>query len=76
MTGTITALYDIGAVFGAIGAALTVEMLGRKRGLLIGAALIVIDALLMVERIQIIVGRIVTCLGRSNYMSRRALSML
>ena len=68
MTGTITALYDIGAVFGAIGAALTVERLGRKRGLLIGAALIVIGAILMgccVERIQMIVGRIVTGLGRS-----------
>jgi MFS family permease len=79
MTGTITALYDIGAVSGAIGAALTVERLGRKRGLLIGAALIVIGAILMgccVERIQMIVGRIVTGLGRSNSMSIRALSML
>lgn len=47
MTGTITALYDIGAVSGAIGAALCVEQLGRKRGLLLGAALIVIDPILM-----------------------------
>ncbi|KAJ5757893.1 uncharacterized protein N7511_006587 [Penicillium nucicola] len=66
MTGTITALYDVGAVFGAIGAALTVERLGRKRGLLIGAALIAVGAILMgccVERIQMIVGRIITGLG-------------
>ncbi|KAJ6030100.1 uncharacterized protein N7446_000837 [Penicillium canescens] len=69
MTDTITALYDIGAVFGAIGAALTVERFRRKRGLLTGAALIVIGAILMgccVERIQMIVGRIVTGLACSN----------
>ncbi|KAJ5353597.1 hypothetical protein N7541_006161 [Penicillium brevicompactum] len=66
MTGTINAIYDIGGVFGAIGAALCVERLGRKRGLLVGAALIVIGAILMgccVERIQFIAGRIVTGLG-------------
>lgn len=69
MTGTITALYDIGGVLGAIGAALWVEDLGRKRGLLVGAALIVIGAILMgscAERIQFIVGRIVTGLGMSK----------
>lgn len=72
MTGTINAIYDIGGVFGAIGAALCVERLGRKRGLLIGAALIVVGAILMgccVERIQFIVGRIVTGLGMSNYQA-------
>jgi fucose permease len=69
MTGTITALYDIGAVFGAIRAALTLERLGGKRGLLSGAALIVIGAILMgcfVERIQMIVGRVVSGLGRPD----------
>ncbi|OQD72410.1 hypothetical protein PENDEC_c021G03410 [Penicillium decumbens] len=66
MTGTITALYDVGAVFGAIIAALTVERLGRKRSLMVGSFLIIIGAILMgasVERIQMIVGRIVTGLG-------------
>lgn len=66
MTGTITALYDVGAVFGAICAALTVERLGRKRGLLLGALLLLIGSILMgacVERIQMMVGRIVTGLG-------------
>jgi MFS family permease len=69
MIGTITALYDIGGVFGAIAAALCVEQLGRKRGLLAGAALIVIGAILMgscAERIQFIIGRIITGLGTSN----------
>jgi hypothetical protein len=69
MTGTITALYDVGAVFGAIVAALTVERLGRKRSLIVGSILIIIGAILMgasVERIQMIVGRIVTGLGRCS----------
>ncbi|CAI7639983.1 unnamed protein product [Penicillium manginii] len=63
MTGTITALYDIGGVFGALIAAFTVESLGRKRGLMVGAALIVIGSVLMgvsVERVLMIVGRIIT----------------
>ncbi|KAJ5403813.1 hypothetical protein N7509_003684 [Penicillium cosmopolitanum] len=66
MTGTITALYDVGGVFGAIIAAFTVESLGRKRGLMVGAALIVIGSVLMgasVERVLMIVGRIITGLG-------------
>lgn len=69
MTGTITALYDVGAVFGAIIAAFTVERLGRKRSLLVGSSLIVIGSILMgasVERIQMMVGRIVTGLGRCS----------
>lgn len=67
MTGTITALYDIGGVFGALIAAFTVESLGRKRGLMVGAALIVIGSVLMgvsVERVLMIVGRIITGLGK------------
>lgn len=66
MTGTITALYDIGALFGAIIAAFTVERLGRKRGLMVGAALVVIGSALMggcVERVLMMVGRIITGLG-------------
>lgn len=66
MTGTITALYEVGAVFGAIIAALTVERMGRKGGLMVGAALIILGSALMgscVERVQMIVGRIITGLG-------------
>ncbi|KAJ5934689.1 hypothetical protein N7466_004236 [Penicillium verhagenii] len=66
MTGTITALYDVGAVFGAILAAFTVERMGRKGGLMAGAALIVVGSALMagaVERVQMMVGRIIAGLG-------------
>lgn len=66
MTGTITALYDVGCLFGAIIAAFTVEKLGRKRGLMVGAVLIIIGSVLMgasVERVLMIVGRIITGLG-------------
>jgi MFS family permease len=66
MVGTITALYDVGAFFGAISAAFTAEGLGRKRTLLLGAAIVIIGAVLMgsaVERIQFMVARIVTGVG-------------
>lgn len=74
MTGTITALYDVGGVFGAIVAAFTVENLGRKRGLMVGAALIVVGSVLMgasVERVLMMVGRIITGLGESRNHPRR-----
>jgi MFS family permease len=66
MTGTITALYDVGAVFGAIFAAFTAETIGRKRGLIVGASMLIVGAALMgasVERILMMVGRILTGLG-------------
>jgi fucose permease len=47
MIGTITALYDVGAFFGAISAAFTAESLGRKRTLLLGASIVVVGAVLM-----------------------------
>jgi MFS family permease len=66
MIGTITALYDVGAFFGAISAAFTAEWLGRKRTLLLGAGIVVVGAILMgsaVERIQFMIARIVTGVG-------------
>jgi MFS family permease len=66
MIGTITALYDIGAFFGAISAAFTAEPLGRKRTLLLGASIVVVGAVLMgaaVERIQFMVARVITGIG-------------
>jgi MFS family permease len=66
MVSTITALYDVGAVFGAVAAAFTTERLGRKRSLLAGSVAVVAGAILMgccVERVQMMVGRIVTGFG-------------
>ena len=66
MVSTITALYDIGAVFGAIGAALLGDRLGRKRTLILGCIVLIIGSVLMAscfERIQMMFGRILTGLG-------------
>jgi MFS family permease len=66
MIGTITALYDVGAFFGAVCAAFTAEGLGRKRTLLLGTTIVIVGAVLMgsaFERVQFMVGRIVTGVG-------------
>lgn len=66
MVGTMTALYDVGAVFGAIGAAFTGEALGRKRTLLLGTAVLTIGTVLMgssYERVQFMISRIITGIG-------------
>lgn len=60
MVSTITAIYDIGAVFGALLAAVTAERLGRKRALMFGSVLLIIGAVLMgacYERIMMMFGR-------------------
>ena len=66
MVSTITALYDVGAIFGAIGAALLGDRLGRKRTLMLGCVILIVGSILMAscfERIQMIFGRILTGLG-------------
>lgn len=66
MVSTITALYDVGAVFGAIGAAVVGDRLGRKRTLMLGCSILIIGSILMAscfERIQMMFGRILTGLG-------------
>lgn len=66
MTGTITALYDVGAMFGGIAAAVSAETLGRKRTLLFGSAVLSIGTIVMgvsFERVQFMVGRIITGVG-------------
>ena len=66
MVSTMTALYDVGAVFGAIGAAVVGDRLGRKRTLMLGCWGLIVGAILMatcLERIQMIFGRILTGLG-------------
>jgi len=66
MQGTITALYDVGAVFGALGAAVAAEPLGRKRTLCLGAFVLAIGTIIMgtsYERIQFMVSRVITGIG-------------
>ena len=66
MLSTITALYDVGAVFGAIGAAVVGDRLGRKRTLMLGCSVLIVGTILMTasyERIQMMFGRVLTGLG-------------
>ncbi|PCH39023.1 general substrate transporter [Wolfiporia cocos MD-104 SS10] len=66
MLSTITALYDVGAIFGAIFASFTSEPMGRKRTLIFGAFVLLVGTILMgtcVERIQMMVARVVTGIG-------------
>ncbi|OCH85490.1 general substrate transporter [Obba rivulosa] len=66
MVGTITALYDVGAVVGAIAAASTSEWLGRKRTLILGATVLIVGTVLMgsaMERVQMMVARVFTGIG-------------
>ena len=66
MVSTITALYDVGAVFGALGAAVVGDKLGRKRTLMLGCAVLIVGTILMAtcfECIQMMFGRVLTGLG-------------
>ena len=66
MLGTITALYDVGAVAGAMSAGVTAESLGRRRTLILGASSLIVGSILMAAsygRPQFMVGRIVTGFG-------------
>lgn len=66
MLGTITSLYDVGAVFGAIFAAFCGELLGRKRTLILGAVILSVGTIIMgasFERIQFMVARVITGMG-------------
>jgi sugar porter (SP) family MFS transporter len=66
MVGTLTALYDVGAVVGAIAAAFTAEPLGRRRTLILGAVILIIGTIVMGSaygRAQFMVARIVAGIG-------------
>lgn len=62
LLGTVTALYDIGCFFGAIGAVVVGEPLGRKNTILLGTTIMSIGAILQISAYgvpQMIVGRYV-----------------
>ena len=66
LTGTVTALYDVGCFFGAVAAVLFGEKLGRKLTIICGTTVMSIGALLQITAYsvpQMIVGRVVAGLG-------------
>jgi MFS family permease len=66
IVGTITALYDVGAIIGAIAAAFMSEPLGRKRTLILGSVFVLIGGILMgsaFSRTQFMVARVVVGIG-------------
>ena len=66
MVGTITALYDVGAIAGCIAAAVVGERWGRRRTLVFGCVTVIVGMILMTtcyERIQMMFGRVVTGIG-------------
>ncbi|EYE94652.1 sugar porter family MFS transporter [Aspergillus ruber CBS 135680] len=66
LIGTVTALYDVGCFFGAIGAMWLGERLGRKKSILTGTSIMTIGAILQIASYsvpQMIVGRVVAGIG-------------
>ncbi|OCH86261.1 hypothetical protein OBBRIDRAFT_248371 [Obba rivulosa] len=72
VAGTITALYDVGAGVGTIGAASTSKWLGRKRTLILSTTVLIVGMVLMrsvMERVQMMVVRISTGIGTRSITS-------
>lgn len=70
MQGTITSLYDVGAVFGALGAAVAAEPLGRKKTLCLGTTVLALGTIIMgtsFGRTQFMVARVITGVGIGVY---------
>ncbi|KAJ9631780.1 hypothetical protein H2203_000180 [Taxawa tesnikishii (nom. ined.)] len=66
LLGTVTAIYDIGCFFGAIGAFVVGEPLGRKNTILLGTTIMSVGAILQCTAFSVphmIVGRIVAGIG-------------
>ncbi|KAF2230698.1 general substrate transporter [Viridothelium virens] len=66
LVGTVTALYDVGCFFGAIGAFVIGDYLGRKKTILLGTTIMSIGAILQIAAFstaQMIVGRIIAGIG-------------
>lgn len=68
--GFVTAIYEIGCLFGAIAMLVFGDALGRRKGIMIGAATMIIGAVIQVTSMkghnataQFIIGRVVTGVG-------------
>ncbi|KAM7211210.1 general substrate transporter [Rhypophila decipiens] len=64
--GTITALYDVGAVIGALLSAFSSDRLGRKRTLLLGSFLVLLGGALMsasFSRVEFMASRVIVGIG-------------
>lgn len=66
MQGTITSLYTVGCFFGAVSGSAFGSILGRKRAIILGTAVMMAGAILQITAFSVphmIVGRLVTGLG-------------
>ncbi|KAF1344962.1 general substrate transporter [Delphinella strobiligena] len=66
LSGTVTAIYDVGCFFGAIAAVVIGEPLGRKKTILLGTTIMSIGAILQISAYsvaQMIVGRVIAGIG-------------
>lgn len=70
MQGTVTAIYEIGCLFGAIFMLTCGDLLGRRKGIILGAAIMILGVIIQVTAqsgatplAQFIVGRVVTGVG-------------
>ncbi|KAH8706959.1 general substrate transporter [Phaeosphaeriaceae sp. PMI808] len=68
--GFVTAIYEIGCLFGAITMLIFGDALGRRKGIIIGAGIMILGAIIQVVAIkghnataQFIIGRVVTGIG-------------
>ncbi|CAO2653391.1 Nn.00g028020.m01.CDS01 [Neocucurbitaria sp. VM-36] len=68
--GFVTAIYEIGCLFGAIAMLIFGDALGRRKGIMIGAAIMIVGSLIQVTPMkghnataQFIIGRVVTGVG-------------
>lgn len=64
----VVAIYEIGCLAGALGMVAYGDTLGRRRSILVGASIMIVDAILQTASTglaQMIVGRIVTGIGRT-----------
>ncbi|KAF2846212.1 general substrate transporter [Plenodomus tracheiphilus IPT5] len=68
--GFVTAIYEIGCLFGAIGMLVFGDALGRRKGIIIGAGIMILGSAIQVTAFkghnataQFIIGRVVTGIG-------------
>jgi len=68
--GFVTAIYEIGCLLGAAGMLVFADMLGRRRGIMLGAFIMIVGVIIQVSVIkghgamaQFIIGRVITGVG-------------